>query len=874
MQNLRCANCSGFLRSRVQLLDSMPARGLQPDTTSYNATLAALHTAGEEDETSEDQERVSPAQRLQRVLALLKQMHGNGPQPDSISYGTAIYACAKAKDLRTAESLLAEMRDSGTRLDAACYNAVLRTCEAVGDWERALEYEVEMGNADVAPEIASYTILMQCLAASSRLREGFALLDRLPTGMVPLSFPLHHALREACRSAGEEGMLGDVSERIDSHGLTNISPEAVILVPDGRGNTESVTHITGTHTPELASIINDLVSDCVRHTSYRVQMGAVPLDRVNESREKQAMALRNHPEKKALADLLQRDNHGMRIGHLSRGDRVCGDLEIAINFKACVDCHAFFKGCSQLLRRRVVLHENRRRDTNKASKTASLASTAHVFENGHCSCGAMEDAENKCAATPTEEALLGGQDQPKARKRERDPVAGAAPLRDRPPRTDHAGPSDLQAIATAKDGGGSTLQAEYDEYMALLAKPTRSRLEGTSASNPGQRSSGVPPAPPKHAEARAHSPPLPSSADCTKPPPPKHDAAPALVRPHPPSPGEPCRREPPRFEPPNREMPARDPPRRTEQPRIDYEREISSRGCSGGAPPHAEPRTRWGNPREVPGEGRDAYHHHRDHHHQDERMLRGRDARGWRGDGSDRWLDCDRRDEQPRQLERWKGYRVSNLSVDRDSRPPFNARLAPSRRQDEVGSERATAKRPEEKRPPHGRPDEHASPRRGSYDRDAHDGPDQQQSSSHALSMSPQEEVVSAPDAAPLEDGMVSTVTADVVAPLEVQVREAITSFALGNGRLVSIFLAHSLPWDDSLAKRLVDTACKTIGQSLQSRGETSYAIELPDGTARATRVASVQRYLEKLVAKRAEKARTLGGPGDTPWNGVLAVQD
>ena len=116
---------------------------------------------------------------------------------------------------------------------------------------------------------------------------------------------------------------------------------------------------------------------------------------------------------------------------------------------------------------------------------------------------------------------------------------------------------------------------------------------------------------------------------------------------------------------------------------------------------------------------------------------------------------------------------------------------------------------------------------------------------------------MSAPDAAPLEDGMVSTVTADVVAPLEVQVREAITSFALGNGRLVSIFLAHSLPWDDSLAKRLVDTACKTIGQSLQSRGETSYAIELPDGTARATRVASVQRYLEKLVAKRAVKART-----------------
>ena len=105
---------------------------------------------------------------------------------------------------------------------------------------------------------------MQCLASTSRLREGFDLLDRLPTDMLPHSFPVHNTLREACRVAGDDGMVAAVSDRIDGYGLTNISPEATILVADGHGGSESVAHFSGTYTPDLASVINDLVHDCTR----------------------------------------------------------------------------------------------------------------------------------------------------------------------------------------------------------------------------------------------------------------------------------------------------------------------------------------------------------------------------------------------------------------------------------------------------------------------------------------------------------------------------------------------------------------------------------------------------------------------------------
>ena len=75
----------------------MPARGLQPDVISYNSVLSALHTSGEDDDrAASGSNELDADQRLQRVRTLLDSMKAHGPAPDTISYGTAITAAAKA----------------------------------------------------------------------------------------------------------------------------------------------------------------------------------------------------------------------------------------------------------------------------------------------------------------------------------------------------------------------------------------------------------------------------------------------------------------------------------------------------------------------------------------------------------------------------------------------------------------------------------------------------------------------------------------------------------------------------------------------------------------------------------------------------------
>ena len=70
---------------------------------------------------------------------------------------------------------------------------------------------------------------MQCLVGCGQIREGFALLERLPEDVVPQSFPIHNMLREACRAEGMQARATQLSERMDRLGLANISPEAIVI---------------------------------------------------------------------------------------------------------------------------------------------------------------------------------------------------------------------------------------------------------------------------------------------------------------------------------------------------------------------------------------------------------------------------------------------------------------------------------------------------------------------------------------------------------------------------------------------------------------------------------------------------------------------
>merc|ERR1711985_92488 len=77
----------------------------------------------------------------------------------------------------------------------------------------------------------------------------------------------------------------------------------------------------------------------------------------NSTREQQEKSLKLHAEKKALAVLLSSNGKD--------------ELSISINFNACMDCHEFFKISSQMLGRRIQLHQPQ---------------MTHTFISGNCSC--------------------------------------------------------------------------------------------------------------------------------------------------------------------------------------------------------------------------------------------------------------------------------------------------------------------------------------------------------------------------------------------------------------------------------------------------------------------------------------------------------
>ena len=58
---------------------------------------------------------------------------------------------------------------------------------------------------------------------------------------------------------------------------------------------------------------------------------------------------------------------------------------------------------------------------------------------------------------------------------------------------------------------------------------------------------------------------------------------------------------------------------------------------------------------------------------------------------------------------------------------------------------------------------------------------------------------------------------------------------------------------DAAAAQKLVLAAARQIGASVASRGELSYSLANSDGSANSMRIASLHKYLQKLVAAKAK---------------------
>ena len=383
------------------MLGRMQSAGHPPNAISYTHAISASASAVQPDEACrllhvmEDPDTgVAPtrvhygaaisacalAAQPKRAMGLLGDMEARGVAANVVVCNAIITAFEKAGEPESALQMLDDMPGKGVRPDAISHNAVISAFARSGQWEPALGVLGRITIAGLEPTLVSYSATMQAMAASNRLDEGFELLERakqaglLTPPTLALSdenrsaaYVLLRALLEACRAAGDHGRAAAVQAEIDGFGLGSVAraPEAATAI----GGAERQYNNQDDGRPGGASeSVRALCSALERKTKYKPQFQALPYAFVKQSTVKeQRRSLVLHAEKQALADALR--ERGKRM---QRGQADDGALDVRINFKACPDCHAFFKAASCVVRGKILLREPK---------------LVHTFEAGKCSCG-------------------------------------------------------------------------------------------------------------------------------------------------------------------------------------------------------------------------------------------------------------------------------------------------------------------------------------------------------------------------------------------------------------------------------------------------------------------------------------------------------
>jgi hypothetical protein len=379
----------GSVEREMTLLEALREQGAGPDPTAFllaayackqaaNATAAlALLDAHELTEGLPAPEEAfyaavisacGRACRWELQWIAWERAQARGVTMGVASTTIVLQGCARTGSWRRAsgvvDDLLKETSASAQTADVGLYSAAISCCEFGRQWQYALDLLETMERRGVRPDVGCYTAAMQALASSVELDRCMALLNGMGSArsdVLRQSFPVHRIVLEACRQAGDDGLASEVEALVRARGLRSLPAEAG-LAPKRRGKRRQCTtfsnHDRGQSDARLRKAVRELSARLQSAAAYVPRYDSLPTAFLRAStRQQRDASLQSHAEKKALVDLLERERP---------------NLELSINFHACIDCHDFLKGASRLLGRDITLHEPK---------------LVHRIVDGECSCG-------------------------------------------------------------------------------------------------------------------------------------------------------------------------------------------------------------------------------------------------------------------------------------------------------------------------------------------------------------------------------------------------------------------------------------------------------------------------------------------------------
>lgn len=153
------------------------------------------------------------SKRIDKVLAVYKEMRNNGIACNTITYNTMLDACAKCSSMEKAAMLLEDMRETKIEPDIITYSTIIKGYCLTGDVERAFSVLEEMKrDGNFMPDEIMYNSILDGCTKQRNVTEALRVLEEMKASGIK---PSNYTLSILVKLLGNARRLGQAMQMVE-----------------------------------------------------------------------------------------------------------------------------------------------------------------------------------------------------------------------------------------------------------------------------------------------------------------------------------------------------------------------------------------------------------------------------------------------------------------------------------------------------------------------------------------------------------------------------------------------------------------------------------------------------------------------------------